>query len=156
MAADSPMMQQYRQLKRQYSDAILFFRMGDFYEMFFEDACLAAPILEIALTARDKSQPHPVPMCGVPYHAVDSYIDRLLKRGLKVAICEQLEDSQSGHGTGETRRGAGGHTRCHHAANSVDRQRKQFPRRVMRNARGAGIGMGRCVDGRVQAQRIHR
>ncbi len=98
MAADSPMMQQYRHLKRQYSDAILFFRMGDFYEMFFEDACLAAPILEIALTARDKSQPHPVPMCGVPYHAVDSYIDRLLKRGLKVAICEQLEDPKAATG----------------------------------------------------------
>jgi DNA mismatch repair protein MutS len=92
MAADTPMMRQYRQLKQQYPDAILLFRMGDFYEMFFEDATMAAPILEIALTARDKSQPHPTPMCGVPYHAVDSYIDRLLKRGLKVAICEQLED----------------------------------------------------------------
>jgi DNA mismatch repair protein MutS len=98
MAADSPMMQQYRHLKRQYSDAILLFRMGDFYEMFFEDACVAAPILEIALTARDKSQPHPVPMCGVPYHAVDSYIDRLLKRGLKVAICEQLETPRAATG----------------------------------------------------------
>ncbi len=98
MAADSPMMQQYRQLKRQYADAILLFRMGDFYEMFFEDACVAAPILEIALTARDKSQPHPVPMCGVPYHAVDSYIARLLKRGMKVAICEQLEDPKAASG----------------------------------------------------------
>ncbi len=98
MAADTPMMQQYRQLKQQYPDAILLFRMGDFYEMFFEDASTAAPILEIALTARDKSQPHPTPMCGVPYHAVDSYIDRLLKRGLKVAICEQLEDPRSATG----------------------------------------------------------
>src|SRR5882724_956695 len=98
MAADTPMMQQYRQLKQQYPDAILLFRMGDFYEMFFEDARLAAPILEIALTARDKSHPHPVPMCGVPYHAVDSYIDRLLKRGLKVAICEQLEDPKAATG----------------------------------------------------------
>ena len=98
MAADTPMMQQYRQLKQQYPDAILLFRMGDFYEMFFEDACIAAPILEIALTARDKSHPHPVPMCGVPYHAVDSYIDRLLKRGLKVAICEQLEDPKEATG----------------------------------------------------------
>lgn len=95
MAADTPVMQQYRQLKQQYPDAILLFRMGDFYEMFFEDACTAAPILEIALTARDKSQPHPIPMCGVPYHAVDSYIDRLLKRGLKVAVCEQLEDPKA-------------------------------------------------------------
>src|SRR5262245_24952763 len=98
MATDTPMMQQYRQLKQQYPDAILLFRMGDFYEMFFDDACTAAPILEISLTARDKSQPHPVPMCGVPYHAVDSYIDRLLKRGLKVAICEQLGDPKAAPG----------------------------------------------------------
>jgi DNA mismatch repair protein MutS len=98
MAADTPMMQQYRHLKQQYPDAILLFRMGDFYEMFFEDARVAAPILEIALTARDKSHPAPIPMCGVPYHAVDSYIDRLLKRGLKVAICEQLEDPKAALG----------------------------------------------------------
>jgi DNA mismatch repair protein MutS len=98
MAADTPMMQQYRQLKQQYPDAILLFRMGDFYEMFFEDACTAAPILEIALTARDKSQPQPTPMCGVPYHAVDGYIDCLLKRGFKVAICEQLEDPKAAKG----------------------------------------------------------
>jgi DNA mismatch repair protein MutS len=98
MAADTPMMQQYRHLKQQYPDAILLFRMGDFYEMFFEDACTAAPILDIALTARDKAQPHPTPMCGVPYHAVDSYIDRLLKRGFKVAICEQVEDPKAARG----------------------------------------------------------
>jgi DNA mismatch repair protein MutS len=98
MAAETPMMQQYRHLKQQYPDAILLFRMGDFYEMFFEDACTAAPVLEIALTARDKSQPHPIPMCGVPYHAVDGYIDRLLKRGMKVAICEQLEDPKAATG----------------------------------------------------------
>ncbi|HEX9871421.1 MAG TPA: DNA mismatch repair protein MutS [Candidatus Tectomicrobia bacterium] len=98
MAAATPMMQQYRHLKQQYPDAILLFRMGDFYEMFFEDACTAAPILDIALTARDKAQPHPTPMCGVPYHAVDSYIDRLLKRGFKVAICEQLEEPKAARG----------------------------------------------------------
>jgi DNA mismatch repair protein MutS len=98
MAADTPMMRQYRHLKQHYPEAILLFRMGDFYEMFFEDACTAAPILEIALTARDKSQPHPTPMCGVPYHAVDGYIDRLLKRGLTVAICEQLEDPKAATG----------------------------------------------------------
>ncbi len=98
MVADTPMMQQYRQLKQQYPDAILLFRMGDFYEMFFEDARTAAPILEIALTARDKSQPIPTPMCGVPYHAIDIYLDRLLKRGLKVAICEQLEDPKAAKG----------------------------------------------------------
>jgi DNA mismatch repair protein MutS len=98
MAADTPMMQQYRHLKQQYPDAILLFRMGDFYEMFFEDACTAAPILDIALTARDKTHPHPTPMCGVPYHAVDSYIDRLLTRGFKVAICEQLENPKGARG----------------------------------------------------------
>jgi DNA mismatch repair protein MutS len=92
------MMQQYRQLKQQYPDAILLFRMGDFYEMFFEDAQTAAPILEIALTARDKSHPTPTPMCGVPYHAVDTYVDRLLKRGLTVAICEQLENPKTAQG----------------------------------------------------------
>jgi DNA mismatch repair protein MutS len=98
MATDTPMMQQYRQLKRQYPDAILLFRMGDFYEMFGDDACTAAPILDIALTSRDKSQADPIPMCGVPYHAVDAYIDRLLKRGLKVAICEQREDPKTAKG----------------------------------------------------------
>ena len=90
MAADSPMMRQYLRLKQQYPDAVLLFRMGDFYEMFFEDARTAAPILEIALTTRDKSHPDVTPMCGVPHHAVDTYIDRLLKHGWKVAICEQL------------------------------------------------------------------
>jgi DNA mismatch repair protein MutS len=98
MAAETPMMQQYRHLKQQYPDAILLFRMGDFYEMFFEDACTAAPVLDIALTSRDKAQPHPTPMCGVPYHAVDGYIDRLLKHGYKVAICEQLEDPKGARG----------------------------------------------------------
>jgi DNA mismatch repair protein MutS len=98
MAADTPMMQQYRRLKQQYPDAILLFRMGDFYEMFGDDACTAAPILEIALTTRDKSHPDPIPMCGVPYHAVDTYVDRLLKHGVKVAICEQLEDPKAAKG----------------------------------------------------------
>src|SRR5262245_14499500 len=98
MVAETPMMQQYRQLKQQYPDAILLFRSVDFYEILLEAACTAAPILEIALTARDKSQPQPIPMCGVPYHAVDGYIDRLLKRGLKVAICEQLENPKSATG----------------------------------------------------------
>ena len=74
MATDTQMMRQYRQLKQQYPDAILLFRMGDFYEMFGEDATLAAPILEIALTTRDKAQANPLPMCGVPYHSARRYI----------------------------------------------------------------------------------
>lgn len=98
MATATPMMQQYLRLKQQYPDAILLFRMGDFFEMFFDDARTAAPILEIALTTRDKSHANPTPMCGVPHHAVDPYIDRLLRRGFKVAICEQLEDPKTARG----------------------------------------------------------
>jgi DNA mismatch repair protein MutS len=98
MATDTPMMQQYRHLKQRYPDAILLFRMGDFYEMFGDDACMAAPILEITLTSRDKSHSDALPMCGVPHHAVETYIDRLLKRGCKVAICEQLEDPKTAKG----------------------------------------------------------
>jgi DNA mismatch repair protein MutS len=98
MTTDTPMMQQHRRLKQQYPDAVLLFRMGDFYEMFGDDASMAAPLLDIALTTRDKSQATPIPMCGVPYHAIDTYIDRLLKHGLKVAICEQLEDPKLAKG----------------------------------------------------------
>jgi DNA mismatch repair protein MutS len=86
------MMQQYLQIKEKYPDAVLFYRMGDFYEMFLEDARLAARELEITLTSRDKNAEYPIPMCGVPYHAAGTYISRLLARGHKVAVCEQVED----------------------------------------------------------------
>ncbi len=88
----TPMLKQYFEIKKDYPDAILFFRMGDFYEMFFEDARIAAPILEVVLTCRDKSQENPIPLCGVPYHAKDNYAAKLLRKGFKVAICEQVED----------------------------------------------------------------
>ncbi|HCS47828.1 MAG TPA: DNA mismatch repair protein MutS, partial [Candidatus Aminicenantes bacterium] len=81
----TPMMEQYLRIKREHRDALLFFRLGDFYEMFYEDAKVAAPVLDIALTSRQK-----VPMCGVPYHAVASYLPKLLRAGFKVAICEQV------------------------------------------------------------------
>ncbi len=87
------MMEQYHRIKKQYQDALLFFRLGDFYEMFFEDAKTAAPVLEIALTSR-----HKVPMCGVPYHAAHSYLVKLLRKGFKVAICEQVEDAKQALG----------------------------------------------------------
>jgi DNA mismatch repair protein MutS len=96
MAKDNfttPMMEQYLRIKKDHRDALLFFRLGDFYEMFYEDAQVASPILEIALTSRQK-----VPMCGVPYHAVNSYLAKLLKRGFKVAICEQVEDPKAAKG----------------------------------------------------------
>ncbi len=89
----TPMMEQYLRIKREHKDAILFFRLGDFYEMFYEDAKTASPILEIALTSRQK-----IPMCGVPHHAVDSYLAKLLKQGFKVAICEQVEDPKKAKG----------------------------------------------------------
>jgi len=86
------MLEQYFEIKRQVPDAILFYRLGDFYEMFFEDAEKAAPLLDLVLTARSKGQDHEAPMCGVPYHSADSYIAKLIRHGLRVAICEQVED----------------------------------------------------------------
>lgn len=88
----SPMMKQYKEIKEQYQDCILFFRLGDFYEMFFEDALLASRELEITLTARNAGQEEKAPMCGVPYHSADNYIGRLVEKGYRVAICEQVED----------------------------------------------------------------
>jgi len=94
----TPMMRQYLEIKERYRDAILFFRLGDFYEMFFEDAERAAKILDIALTARNRSSESAVPLCGVPYHAATPYIGRLLEAGYKVAICEQVEDPKLAKG----------------------------------------------------------
>ncbi len=91
-ALDTPMMRQFIAVKAQHPDAIVFYRMGDFYEMFLEDAELAAPILDIALTTRDKGKPDAVPMCGVPVHAADAHIKRLAELGHRIAICEQVED----------------------------------------------------------------
>jgi len=94
----TPMIRQYLEIKGQHPDAILFFRLGDFYEMFFEDARVASRILDIALTSRDKENEDAVPMCGVPYHAAFGYISKLLDNGFKVAICEQVEDPKLAKG----------------------------------------------------------
>ena len=98
MTALTPMLQQYRSIKQQHTDAILFFRMGDFYEMFYEDAFIASKVLDIALTSRDKNKDAGVPMCGVPWHSADFYISKLVKSGHKVAICEQVEDPKVAKG----------------------------------------------------------
>ena len=98
MAKLTPMMQQYKEIKERYKDCILFFRLGDFYEMFFEDAEIASKQLEIALTARDCGLEERAPMCGVPYHAAHSYLAKLISRGYKVAICEQMEDPAQAKG----------------------------------------------------------
>ncbi|NDG27509.1 MAG: DNA mismatch repair protein MutS, partial [Proteobacteria bacterium] len=92
----TPLMQQYLGIKKENPDSILFFRLGDFYEMFFEDAVAAAPILEVQLTSRDKSSENPIPMCGIPHHAAGNYIQKLIQKGHKVAICEQTEIPVSG------------------------------------------------------------
>jgi DNA mismatch repair protein MutS len=92
----TPMMRQYHAVKQETPDALLLFRLGDFYELFFEDAVTASRELEITLTARNKAGDNPVPMCGVPYHAADGYIARLLRKGYKVAICDQMEAPQKG------------------------------------------------------------
>ena len=94
----TPMMKQYLDVKSKHPDSILFFRMGDFYEMFYEDAKKASRILDIALTSRNKNAADPVPMCGIPFHAADNYIARIIKEGLKVAICEQVEDPKLASG----------------------------------------------------------
>ena len=94
----SPMMQQYMDIKDNYEDAIIFFRLGDFYEMFFDDAILASRILELTLTGKNAGLDERVPMCGVPHHAYSSYVDELIEKGYKVAICEQLEDPKETKG----------------------------------------------------------
>ena len=94
----TPLMRQYRQVKQRYPDAILFFRVGDFYEMFYEDAIEGSRLLEIALTSRDKHKADQVPLCGVPYHAATSYIAKLLRVGRAVAVCDQVEDPQTAKG----------------------------------------------------------
>ena len=94
----TPAMKQYVEIKEKYPDCILFYRMGDFYEMFFEDALTAAPVLEITLTSRNKGKEDSVPLCGFPYHAASTYIAKLVEKGFKVAICEQVEDPKKAKG----------------------------------------------------------
>ena len=107
--AHTPMMQQYLRIKAQYPDTLLFYRMGDFYEMFYDDARLAAGLLDIALTSRGQSAGAPIPMAGVPVQSLETYLARLVRRGQSVAICEQIGDP------GKTARpdGAAGGARGH-------------------------------------------
>lgn len=98
MLGNTPMMRQYKEIKNQYPDTILFYRLGDFYEMFGPDALLASRVLEITLTGRDAGLEERVPMCGVPHHAADNYITKLIQKGYKVAVCEQVEDPRAAKG----------------------------------------------------------
>src|SRR5512132_1270384 len=94
----TPAMRQYLDAKQQHRDAIVLFSMGDFYEMFYEDALVASRALELTLTSRSKDGNGGIPMCGVPFHAVDTYIGRLVKKGFRVAICDQVEDPRKAKG----------------------------------------------------------
>ena len=98
MSEMTPMMAQYLEIKREYKDTILFFRLGDFYEMFFDDAKIASSVLDLTLTARSYSKGEKAPMCGVPFHSADGYIAKLVQNGYKVAICEQVEDPATAKG----------------------------------------------------------
>src|SRR6266850_7583166 len=92
--ASTPLMRQYNSVKEQVAGALLMFRLGDFYELFFDDAVTAARELEITLTARNKEKGAAIPMCGVPYHSAENYIARLIQKGYRVAICDQTEDAK--------------------------------------------------------------
>ena len=94
----SPMMRQYLEIKEKNKDSLLFFRVGDFYEMFFDDAVTASRELELVLTGKDCGLEERAPMCGVPYHSCEGYIARLIEKGYKVAICEQVEDPSTAKG----------------------------------------------------------
>lgn len=97
-SSHTPMMQQYLRIKTDYPDMLLFYRMGDFYELFFDDAKRASQLLDLTLTHRGQSADKPIPMAGVPYHAVENYLARLLKKGESVAICEQIGDPATSKG----------------------------------------------------------
>ena len=94
----TPVMRQYRELKEKFADTVLLFRIGDFYETFEEDAKIISKELEIVLTSRSKIGDNPIPLAGVPYHAIDGYIAKLISRGYKVAICDQVEDPKTAKG----------------------------------------------------------
>ena len=97
-AKQTPMMQRYLEVKKAHPGTLLFFRMGDFYELFYDDAVIAAQVLNLTLTSRDKSSDNPIPMAGFPYHALDNYLSKLIKAGHRVSICEQVEDPKKAKG----------------------------------------------------------
>lgn len=98
MSKPTPMMEQYLNIKNEHQDALLFFRLGDFYELFMEDAVTASRELDIVLTSRDGGEAGKIPMCGIPHHSSDVYLAKLIRQGYKVAICEQVEDPREARG----------------------------------------------------------
>src|ERR1700688_3354517 len=94
--ASTPLMRQYQAIKKRYPHALLLFRLGDFYELFYEDALVASKELQITLTSRNRERGEPIPMCGVPFHAAETYMARLLRAGYKIAVCDQMEQAGPG------------------------------------------------------------
>ena len=101
LESHTPMMQQYLKIKSAYQDELLFYRMGDFYELFYDDARVASELLSITLTSRGRSAGEPIPMCGVPFHSADNYLPRLIKKGFNVAVCEQTETPEQAKASGK-------------------------------------------------------
>lgn len=154
MAKLSPMMTQYFQIKEEHQDCILFFRLGDFYEMFFEDAKLASQELELTLTGRDCGQEERAPMCGVPYHSSEAYIARLIAKGYKVAICEQTQDPKEAKGLVErdvVRIITPGTVL---ESSMLEDERNNFISSVYMDALGAGLCFADITTGEIDAMEI--
>ena len=153
----TPMMQQYLRIKAQHPDMLLFYRMGDFYELFYDDAEKAARLLDITLTARGASAGEPIKMAGVPYHAVEQYLAKLVKLGESVAICEQIGDPEHvqrpGRAQGHARRHAGHADRC----GAARRQARQPAARAVARTTTTSASPGwRSPRGRLRAAEITR
>ena len=158
MSASTPLMRQYqRASSSRCPNALLMFRLGDFYELFFEDAVTAARELEITLTARNKEKGAGIPMCGVPYHAAEGYIARLIQKGYRVAICDQMEDPQA-----HQEAGAGARSRAssrpapRRMRNLLRSHENNYLAAVARMGTRAGGGARRCFHGRVPRHRDGR
>ncbi len=154
MAELSPMMKQYMEVKQANEDAILFFRLGDFYEMFFRDAEIASKELEITLTGRDCGLETRAPMCGVPFHSADAYIARLIAKGYKVAICEQVEDPKTTKGIvrREIIRVVSPGTLID--TNVLDEKKNNYLCCIYRDEKGGGIAFGDITTGEISATRF--
>ena len=143
----SPMMKQYFEIKKDYEDTLLFFRLGDFYEMFFSDAITASRELEITLTGRDCGQEERAPMCGVPYHSAETYISRLIKKGYKVAICEQVTDPKASKGIVERAVVRIITPGTFSDTNSLDEKSNQYLCSVYFTEKGAGVTFADITTG---------
>ena len=138
----TPMMQQYLRIKAEHPDMLLFYRMGDFYELFHDDAVRAARLLDITLTQRGGPTGQPIKMAGVPYHAAEQYLARLVKMGESVAICEQIGDPADEQGAGGAQGGAHRHARHRDRFRAAGRKARQPAAGAARASGQAGPGLG--------------